>query len=303
MVHNSNLHTAKSAKNDEFYTKMCDIVNEMVHYESEFKNKVIYCNCDNFNESNFVKYFRDNFDRLGIKKLIATSFNENGNGLWYVLKRELPYEGNGELCFDGSFNSIECINYLQMADIVVTNPPFSKFRQYITLLEQYNKKYIILGNMNAITYKEVFPIIKENRLWLGVSLNGTKCSFIVPESYEGKNVFVEDGVRYAKVNNAIWFTNLDNDKRHCKLELTATYSPSKYPEYFNYNGIDVSRVADIPKDFYGVMGVPITFLHKYNPEQFEIVKFRKGDDDKDLFYKKDGKDIQPYFRILIKRKR
>ena len=305
MAKNNNLHSAKRNKKDEFYTQLADIERELMHYKTFFKGKVVYCNCDDARESNFFKYFSMNFEHLGLKKLISTGYKDNGKGVL------LTYEGdtNGnrivdneeiivtELNGDGDFRSDECIEFLKEADVVVTNPPFSLFREYVAQLMKYNKKFLILGNMNSITYKEIFPYIKNNELWWGVSLNGTKCSFIVPQNYEGSNVYEENGVRYGKVNNAIWFTNIEHNKRNQPLDLYKKYS-NEYPKYDNYDAIEVSKVADIPMDYDGVMGVPITFLDKYCPTQFEIVRFRKGNDDKDLSI--NGKC--PYFRILIKRK-
>ena len=304
---NNNLHNAKKQKNDEFYTQLTDIEQELKHYKEHFRNKVVYCNCDDPIESNFFKYFSLNFEHLGLKKLISTGYKENGKGVVYI------YEGdkNGnrmpdfeeidvkELQGNGDFRSQECIEFLKESDIVVTNPPFSLFREYVATLVEYGKQFLIIGNMNAITYKEIFPLIKENKMWWGVSLNGTKCSFIVPESYEGKNVYIENGKRLGKVNNAIWFTNLDHKKRNYPLDLYMKYSNDYYKKYDNYDAIEVSKVCEIPMDYEGVMGVPITFLDKYNPEQFEIIKFRKGNDDKDLSI--NGKC--PYFRILIRHKK
>lgn len=303
---NTNLHNAKRAKNDEFYTQLSDIEKEMAHYKDFFKGKIVYCNCDDARESNFFKFFANNFESLGLKKLISTGYKENGKGVKFV------YEGdkNGNFMVDdtevvmteldgnGDFRSEECIELLKECDVVVTNPPFSLFREYIAQLMKYGKKFIILGNMNAITYKEIFPYIKNNELWWGCSLHGTKCHFIVPNSYEGNNVFEENGVRYGKVNNAIWFTNINHTKRNTPLDLYKKYSADEYPKYDNYDAIEVSKVSEIPMDYEGVMGVPITFLDKYCPTQFEIIKFRKGNDDKDLSV--NGKC--PYFRILIRRR-
>ena len=211
MAKNENLHKAKTAKNDEFYTQLSDIEKEMVHYKDHFKGKTIYCNCDDARESNFFKFFSLNFEKLGLKKLITTGYKADGQGVALIYEGDKngnrlpdteeitirPLQGNGD------FRSEECIEFLKESDIVVTNPPFSLFREYIAQLMEYGKKFIVLGNMNAITYKEIFPLIKDNQMWWGVSLNGTKCSFIVPEDYEGKNVYRENGVRYGKVNNAI----------------------------------------------------------------------------------------------------
>ena len=304
---NTNLHNAKKVKNDEFYTQLSDIEKEMAHYKDFFKGKIVYCNCDDARESNFFKFFANNFESLGLKKLITTGYKADGKGV------KLVYEGdkNGNFMVDdaevavtelegnGDFRSEECIELLKECDVVVTNPPFSLFREYIAQLMEYGKKFLIIGNMNAITYKEIFPYIKNNELWWGCSLHGTKCHFIVPNSYEGNNVFEENGVRYGKVNNAIWFTNINHTKRNTPLDLNKKYSADEYPKYDNYDAIEVSKVSEIPMDYDGVMGVPITFLDKYCPTQFEIIKFRKGNDDKDLSV--NGKC--PYFRILIRRKK
>ena len=202
----------------------------------------------------------------------------------------------------GDYRSEYCQKLFQEADVVVTNPPFSLFRDFVATLEKNNLKYIIMGNMNAITYKEIFPLMKANKLFWGASLRGTKCSFKILDDYEGNNVFKENNQRYAKVNNAIWFTNMDLQRHHENLILTQNYDPQKYPKYDNYDAIEVSKVKDIPMDYDEVMGVPITFLEKYNPDQFEIIKFRKGDDDKDLALTVSGKTKYPYFRILIRKK-
>ena len=276
---NTNLHNAKKAKNDEFYTQLSDIEKEMAHYKDFFKGKIVYCNCDDARESNFFKFFSNNFESLGLKKLITTGYKADGKGV------KLVYEGdkNGNFMVDdtevvmtelegnGDFRSEECIELLKECDVVVTNPPFSLFREYVAQLMEYGKNFLIIGNMNAITYKEIFPYIKNNELWWGCSLHGTKCHFIVPNSYEGNNVFEENGVRYGKVNNAIWFTNISHTKRNTPLDLYKKYSADEYPKYDNYDAIEVSRVSEIPMDYDGVMGVPITFLDKYCPTQFEIL--------------------------------
>ena len=299
---NSNLHNAKAAKNDEFYTQLSDIEKELCHYKDHFKDKIVLCNCNDAIHGNFAKYFALNFEFLGLRKLICTSYGEgeengkicvykgdkNGNGVPDIDEWE-QYELNGK----GDFRSEECIKLLEEADIVVTNPPFSLFREFVAQLFEYDKKFLIIGN------NEVFPLIKNNQMWLGCSLHATKCSFLVNNDYESTNTFIDDdGLKKAKVNNAIWFTNLDHKKRHEAIELYKKYNLEDYPKYDNYNAIEVSKVCNIPVDYYGVIGVPITFLDKYCPEQFEIIKFRKGDDDKDLCV--NGKC--PYFRILIKRK-
>ena len=310
MAKNNNLHTAKTAKNDEFYTMLTDIEKEMRYYKDFFKGKVVYCNCDDARESNFFKYFSLNFEFLGLKKLITTGYKADGKGV--VLVYEGDKNGNrrvdneeiivNELNGDGDFRSEECIEYLKQADAVVTNPPFSLFRQYVKQLMDYNKKFIIIGNQNAITYKEIFPYIKNNQLWLGMSMNGSNRWFVAPDSYEVKENAAgykldEKGRKMFFVNGVTWFTNIENKRRNEKLDLYKRYSFEDYPKYDNYDAIEVSRVDEIPMDYDGVMGVPITFLYKYNPTQFEIIKFRKGDDDKDLSV--NGK--APYFRILIRK--
>lgn len=315
---NTNLHSAKKAKNDEFYTQLCDIENEMKYYKDFFKGKVVYCNCDDAKESNFFKYFSMCFKSLGLKKLITTGYKEDGKGV--VLVYEGDKNGNNrvddeeiittELQGNGDFRSEECIEFLKEADVVVTNPPFSLFREYVAQLMEYGKKFIVLGNMNAITYKEVFPFIKNNEMWWGCSLHGTKCNFIVPNSYEGSNVFEVNGVRYGKVNNAIWFTNIEHSRRNTPLDLYKRYSNEYYPKYDNYDAIEVSKVAEIPMDFEGIMGVPITFLDKYCPTQFEIIDINPHfytlveqglPKPKQLSLASYGKK-DPYARILIRRR-
>lgn len=302
---NANLSNAKRAKNDEFYTQLSDIENELKHYKNHFAGKVVYCNCDDARESNFFRFFQKKFNDYGLKKLITTSYNENGHGS--VLVYEGDTNGNGkldehevkvsELKGNGDFRSEECIELLKESDIVVTNPPFSLFRELIATLVQYDKKFLVIGNNNAITYKEIFPLIKENKLWLGFSDNKTM-EFVMPDSYEKYNYIDKKGRKIGKVPAISWFTNLEHSKRNDEIILYKKYTPEEFPKYDNYDAIEVSRVCEIPKDYDGIMGVPITFLDKYNPSQFEIVKFRKGDDDKDLCV--NGKC--PYFRILIRKK-
>lgn len=307
---NANLHGAKKAKNDEFYTQLSDIEKECAHYRPHFNGATVLCNCNDALHSNFAKYFSLNFEHLGLKRLICTAYKVDGEH-----GKVCIYEGdkNGNrvpdldewechmLEGDGGFASEECIALLKEADIVVTNPPFSLFREYISLLMQYEKKFLIIGNMNAITYKEIFPLIKENKMWLGVSTNGSNRWFRVPQDYEHKpnaaGYKEENGKKFLFVNGIMWFTNLDHDKRHQPIDLYKKYNAEEYPKYDNYDAIDVSKVCEIPMDYDGVIGVPITFLIKYCPTQFEIIKFRKGNDDKDLSV--NGKC--PYFRILIKR--
>ncbi|KKQ60345.1 MAG: Modification methylase EcoRI [Parcubacteria group bacterium GW2011_GWE2_38_18] len=319
---NKNLHKANQAKKDEFYTQLVDIEKELKHYKEQFRDKVVYCNCDDPFESNFFKYFASNFNALGLKRLIATSYkpspiantelklqpslfgdepkvitrqtdpkgrpkatankfiiNEtgdiNGDGAFDLqdIAQQLKANKNNEwspLKGDGDFRSEESIELLKQADIVVTNPPFSLFREYVSQLIEYEKKFLIIGSLNAITYKEVFKLIKNNNLWLGYN-NGAK-TYLVPDNYEQDNIFVGgDGKKYAKMGNTGWYTNLDISKRHELLTLYKKYNPEEYPMYCNYNAIETSKVSDIPMDYDGFIGVPVTFLDKYNPGQFEII--------------------------------
>ena len=284
MAKNNNLHTAKTAKNDEFYTMLTDIEKEMRYYKDFFKGKVVYCNCDDARESNFFKYFSLNFEFLGLKKLITTGYKADGKGV--VLVYEGDKNGNrrvdneeiivNKLNGDGDFRSEECIEYLKQADVVVTNPPFSLFRQYVKQLMDYNKKFIIIGNQNAIICKEIFPYIKNNQLWLGMSMNGSNRWFIAPDSYEVKENAAgykldEKGRKMFFVNGVTWFTNIENKRRNEPIYLYKRYSFEDYPKYDHFDAIYVNRVDEIPIDYYGVMAVPITFLYKYNPKQFEIL--------------------------------
>ena len=298
-VDHSLLDKAKINKKDEFYTQLIDIEKEVVHYTKHFRGKVVYCNCDDPEYSNFWKFFYEHFEELGLKELNATYFGEDA--------RFYNYDGKEititQLKENGDFRSNECIQVLKQSDMVVTNPPFSLFREYISQLDKYDKDFLVISNINAITYKEVFPLIQSNKAWLGVCFGRGISGFIVPENYElyGTETKVdENGKRIISPNNCMWLTSLDNEKRHLPIELAKQYKGNEesYPFYDNYRGINVNKTQDIPMDYMGAMGVPITFLNKYDPEQFEIIKFRKGDDDKDL--KINGK--APYFRILIKRK-
>ena len=342
------LSKAKKNKNDEFYTQLIDIESELQYYKKHFKGKVVYCNCDDPFESNFFRYFVLNFNRLGLKSLITTSYKSSpvantqvglfGNEKTLQLEKGRPkptankfvinsvgdIDGDGLLNLqdiaeqlkankhneweplegDGDFRSEECVELLKQSDIVVTNPPFSLFRDYVAQLVKYEKSFLIIGNINAITYKEIFNLIKEDGAWLGVNLGRGISGFIVPEHYElyGTEAKIDElGNRIISPNNCLWLTNLDNSIRHEDIILNKKYygNEHEYPKYDNYDGINVNKTKDIPLDYKGYMGVPITFLHKYNPEQFEIVKFRKGDDEKDLSI--NGKC--PYFRILIRNKR
>jgi hypothetical protein len=312
---NKNLHKAKNAKKDEFYTQLADIENELKQYKAHFKNKVVYCNCDDPRISNFFHYFSYNFEDLGLKKLITTCYQNQNSDLFSQHNSEraiyLEYYGDKNnnktpdideigvqyLKGDGDFRSAESVALLQQADIVVTNPPFSLFREYVAQLMQYNKKFVIIGHQNAITYKEIFPLIKENKMWLGFGFRGGAGHFI--SNYEDTATANDRKEGMIRVSGVHWFTNLDITKRHEDLILYKTYTPEDYPKYDNYDAINVDKTKEIPMDYPGAMGVPITFLDKYNPEQFEIIKFRKGNDDRDLSV--NGKC--PYFRILIKNKR
>ena len=314
---NANLSNAKRAKNDEFYTQLSDIENELKHYKSHFAGKVVYCNCDDARESNFFRFFQKKFNDYGLKKLITTSYNENGHGS--VLVYEGDTNGNGklddneikvsELKGNGDFRSEECIELLKESDIVVTNPPFSLFREFIATLVQYDKKFLVIGNNNAITYKEIFPLIKENKLWLGFSDNKTM-EFVMPDSYEKYNYIDKKGRKIGKGPAISWFTNLEHSKRNDEIILYKKYTPEEFPKYDNYDAIEVSRVCEIPKDYNGVMGVPITFLGKYNPSQFEIVGLTSSSkectyglllsDNQSTRAKINSKYI--YARLLIKKK-
>ena len=313
------LTEAKANKKDEFYTQLVDIESELKHYEAHFAGKTVYCNCDDPRISNFSKYFSENFEKLGLKKLISSCYKDQEEDLFIFREHEpaVYFEsesGDNSTDFvrqnikvfkgDGDFRSPECISLLTRSDIVVTNPPFSLFREFVAQLIKYDKKFLIIGNINAITYKEIFGLIKENKAWLGINLGRGISGFIVPEHYElyGTEVEVDAaGNRIISPNNCLWLTNLDTFKRHEDIPLSKKYAgnESYYPKYDNYDAINVDKTQDIPIDYAGHIGVPITFLHKFNPEQFELIKFRKGDDDNDLSI--NGKC--PYFRIIIRNKK
>ena len=279
-----NFDEAKRNKRDEFYTQLVDIENELCHYTNQFKNKVIYCNCDNPCESNFFKYFVINFNSLGIKSLIASFYNKEAykvvinevdsdfSNIEYLLRNKKNVLTR--LKGDGDFRSEECTELLKQADIVVTNPPFSLFREYVAQLMEYKKKFLIIGNVNALTYKEIFPLIKKNKIWLGESIHSGDREFRVPDYYPlnaaGYRID-EYGHKFIRIKGVRWYTNLDVSIRHQNITLYKKYTPEEYPKYDNYDAIDVSKVAEIPYDYTGAMGVPITFIDKYNPEQFEII--------------------------------
>lgn len=351
MSKNSNLGVAKTAKNDEFYTQLSDIEKELKHYRSHFSDKIVLCNCDDPFESNFFKYFVLNFNRLGLKKLIATCYYSSpivGQQLYCYFDKsgqmrlsygdeisnntnpKRPYKaivtsvhdttGDGsvdmvdvaklfmsgenkltELEGNGDFRSDECLKLLDEADIVVTNPPFSLFREYIATLMQHNKKFVVIGNQNAITYKEIFSFIMKNQLWLGST---SPKEFVVPAEIANRNnTYVrEDGATIAKFGNVCWFTNLDLKKRHEEMILINYYNTDKYYHFDNYDAINVDKISDIPQDYSGIMGVPITFLDKYNPSQFEIVGYTAKDMGVDClkFYKdlEQSMDGKPFVRNM-----
>lgn len=316
MAGNKTLSNAKDAKNDEFYTQLEDIEKELKHYREHFNGKTVFCNCDDPYESNFFKYFAMNFNQLGLKKLIATCYNGSpiqGNELLLQFDLDAPDEprkvahkieitevkdANGDGAVDlsdvryllqndknvisilkgnGDFRSPECVELLKEADIVVTNPPFSLFREYVAQLVKYEKKFIVLGNMNALTYREIFPLFKENKIWIGYGFNLSMVfKTTYPNMLEANRKYViskgyDPDKNYVKTPAIAWFTNIDIQKRHEDLILYKSYNPEEYPKYDNYDAIEVSKTAEIPCDYDGVMGVPITFLDKYNPEQFELI--------------------------------
>ncbi|MCD8296801.1 MAG: adenine-specific methyltransferase EcoRI family protein [Prevotella sp.] len=316
---NKLLQKAKKSKTDEFYTQFSDIERELQYYQKCFVGKVVYCNCDNPRMSNFFRYFVINFHSLGLKKLIASYYNATDNDFFQPneLKRGFFCEYSGinsdnnsakiellQFNGNGDFRSSECVELLKQSDIVVTNPPFSLFREFVAQIVKYKKQFLIIGNVNALTYKEIFKLIQNDKVWLGVNLGRGISGFIVPDSYKryGSEVHTDcNGNTVISTNGCLWLTNLELKQRHEDINLTKEYygNEEKYPMFDNCKGINVNRTQDIPKDYSGLMGVPITFLHKYNPDQFEIIRFRKGDDGKDL--RVNGKC--PYFRILIKNKR
>jgi hypothetical protein len=304
-VGNKRLNNARRDKQDEFYTQLTDIEKELKHYKEYFKGKVVFCNCDDPQESNFWKYFSLNFEKLKLKKLISTHYVTSGQSYKLEMRKggeqslPLPLEENGD------FRSQECIELLKEADIVVTNPPFSLFREYVNQLMESNKSFIIIGNMNATTYKEIFSLFKNNKLWLGCSIHSGDREFRVPDHYplEAAGIRVDkEGNKYIRIKGVRWFTNLDTKERHENLILYKTYNEKEYPKYDNYNAINVDKTKDIPVDYEGEMGVPITFMDKYNPDQFEIVGI-----DRVLIEKLTGKvsrfrldGKENYARILIK---
>ncbi len=337
---NKNLNKAKEAKKDEFYTQLEDINNELRHYREHFRGKTVLCNCDDPRVSNFFNYFAYNFEFLGLKRLITTCYKNQNMDLFSQGQSEqavyLIYEGdkNGNhtpdaseigvqpLKGDGDFRSAECVELLKEADIVVTNPPFSLFREYVAQLIAYDKKFLIIGHQNAIKYKEIFPLIRDNKLWLGYGFKGGAGHFF--SNYEDTATAGNHKEGMIRVSGVTWFTNLEIDKRHEDLILYKRYTPEEYPTYANYDAIDVNKTADIPYDYDGKMGVPITFLDKYNPTQFEIIGIAEGDSGKELglkpfdrelkklnsslrdgqlFYMENGYPKKPFTRIIIRKRK
>ena len=309
MSKNSNLHAAKSAKNDEFYTQLRDVEKEMNYYKDFFRGKKVLCNCNDDTWSSFFKYFSTNFENLELAKLTCVSYNEKAHGVKYVFDNQNI--SITELKGHGDFRDDECRSLIDDADVVVTNPPFSLFRQFIVLMMEFKKKFIIVGNGNAVTYKEVFPYIKNNQIWMGASKGiGGKMSFYASDDYDNKhNYYNEDGRKLAQVNNACWFTNIEHSKRHLPLDLYKHYNSKDYPKYDNYDAIECSKTRDIPIYYDGVIGVPITFLDKFCPDQFEIVgcSYKFGDycgahiNGKNWSPSVNNKNV--YARIFIRHKR
>lgn len=319
MAKNSQLNSAKNAKKDEFYTQLSDIENELKHYKKHFQGKTVLCNCDDPRVSNFFHYFAYNFEHLGLKRLITTCYKNQDRDLFSQNDSEraiwLEYFGdkNGNRVpdaeeigihyfnGDGDFRSDECIELLKQADIVVTNPPFSLFREYVAQLVEYGKKFVVVGHQNAIKYKEIFPLIVQNKLWLGYGFKGGAAHFF--SKYQDNATAGDHREGMIRVSGVVWFTNLDLPKRHERLVLYKKYSKEEYPHYDNCDAIEVGKTEMIPEDFDGVMGVPITFLNKYNPEQFEIVgEFNHGCDSEYDLAKPilNGKELYP--RIAIRRR-
>ena len=314
---NASLARAKKEKNDEFYTQKKDIENELIHYHHHLKDKIVYCNCDDYRKSKFVEYFMENFEKIGLKKLISTGFSKEGQGTYS------EYDGTvfktGFLSGNGDALGKECTEILKQADVVITNPPFSLFRKYVSHLMKYGKKFLIIGNLNAVTYKELFPLIKENKVWMGATcFNGGATHFIAPsELYDAekmsnpKNAYFENGKFMWRVNGVRWFTNMEHNKQHIPIDLYKKYSADEYPKYDNYDAIEVSRVENIPMDYEGVMGVPISFLDKYCSTQFEIVGITENAEYlKPLYLDGCEKYDRPYVngkkmysRLLIRKKK
>jgi hypothetical protein len=334
MSGNRSLINAAANKEDEFYTQLPDIEDELRHYRDHFRDKTVYCNCDDPRESGFFHYFSYNFEALGLKKLIATCYKNQSRDLFTKNNSEraiyLEYYGDNKgdtipkaedigikyLNGDGDFRSEECIELLKEADIVVTNPPFSLFREYISQLIEYNKQFIIIGSQNGLTNTEVFKHIKDNKIWTGY--NSGDMSFRVPSYYEERRTryWVDsNGDKWRSMGNICWYTNIEISKRHEDLILYKQYTPEEYPTYDNYGAIEVKNVSEIPEDYYELMGVPVTFLEKFNPDQFELIGIPTGNSGKvlgvtrnyrgrtDISITRNGRTSCPYSRIIIRRRR
>lgn len=357
---NHSLSKAKQAKQDEFYTQLVDISAEVRHYRAQFRDKIVLCNCDDPYESNFFRYFALNFNELGLRQLITTSYTKspivgghlplvdieglkpdskepyaieinevpdhNNDGaidladVEYLLRHEanVAHTLKGEAGYNtGDFRTEECIEYLKAADIVVTNPPFSLFRDYVAQLVDYNKKFLIIGNLNAVHYSEIFRLFKQNKIWLGESIHSGDREFRVPDHYplEAAGTRIDDeGNKYIRVKGVRWFTNMDNPNRHEWLPLYKSYSPEEYPTYDNLDAIEVSATSEIPVDYDGLMGVPDSFMDKFNPDQFELIGIPFGNLGKeigvtrnhrgrtDIAFTKNGLTKSPYSRLIISRK-
>ena len=322
---NTDLQIAKRDKIDEFYTQLADIEKELKFYTKHFENKTVICNCDDPRISNFFHYFSYNFEKLKLKKVISICFKNNQVDLFSKNNdnRAIYIEYNGDknqnripdldeigikqLEGDGDFRSKECIDLLKQADIVVTNPPFSLFREYIAQLVKYKKKFLIIGNVNALTYKEVFPLFKDNKIWFGQSIKSGDREFGIPKDLETRSPSLridEQGNKYIRIMGVRWFTNLDFKERHSDLILYKKYNPKEYPKYDNFDAININKTSEIPIDYDGPMGVPITFMDKFNPEQFEIVGNlgSYAPDGYSMVSKIFIENKKIYKRILIKKK-
>ncbi|WP_270315792.1 adenine-specific methyltransferase EcoRI family protein [Streptococcus infantarius] len=324
MAGNNSLTRAKANKEDEFYTQISDVEKELKHYTNHFKGKHVFCNCDDPEESSFWRYFALNFKRLGLSRLTSTHYMENGESYRLDIYKDIPesekhkptfltLEGSNidlplgyitDLKEDGDFRSEESLKILSECDIVVTNPPFSLFREFIDILFEYDVNFLVIGSQNAVTYKETFNYIQSGKMWLGA--NYGDMAFKVPSYYEPRETrfwIDESGQKWRSMGNICWFTNLDFKQRHDELILYKKYSPEEFPFYDNYDVINVNKVADIPVDYDGIMGVPITFFNKFNPDQFEIVGLANSArylGDFECYTLIDTKKI--YNRVLIKRK-
>lgn len=333
MAKNKALLKANQAKEDEFYTKLGDIENELRHYKTHFKDKIVFCNCDDPETSNFWRYFYLNFGVLELRKLVTTHYETDKPS--YKLEYSMLPDKNGQYTLqvirtklrqNGDFRSQECIEILKEADIIVTNPPFSLFREYVALMIEYQKSFLIIGNQNNVTYKEIFPLLRDNKIWLGYYSGDME--FVVPSYYKPRATRYreENGIKYRSFGNICWFTNLDIAKRHEDILLYKTYKDNEheYIKYYNYDAININKVTDIPVDYFGEMGVPVTFMQKYNPDQFIIIGVGSGylgqsigvkgilPEHKammkghsaagDLYYIDNGKPKVPFSRIIVKRK-